>query len=468
MSLRILLNTIKARNNNEINTYELNNYKQMKLNRSIGLFSLTNIVIANMIGAGIFTTTGIIMNDLSNPSLLIILWFVGGLIALLGALSYGEIGANYPLAGGEYIYLAKLLHPLFGFLSGWVSFIVGFAAPIAASALALSEYLSRVFDFNLLTGNDLIFKKIISVAVILIFTLIHVSGVKKGTIVQNILTVVKITIILVLLLFGFLFGSGTFNHFHVLNSTKASVNFETIGLSLLWISFAYSGWNASSYIGSEIRNVKKNLPLSLILGTLFVTLLYVGLNILYVYAIDVEKMKGVVSIGGLAVNELFGLSLDITFSLFIAFALLSSISAYIIIGPRIYYSMAKNGHFFKVASYVNKNKVPSKSIIIQSGLAIVYVVSGTFEQILTFLGISLSIFPILTVFMIFKLRKKKEGLIKFKGYPFTQIAFILFSVVIFVTAYMNRPIESSFAIGVIIIGIPIYFIIKKKNSYTSK
>lgn len=435
----------------------------MKLNRSIGLFSLTNIVIANMIGAGIFTTTGIIMNDLSSPYLLIILWTVGGLIAFLGALSYGEIGANYPLAGGEYIYLSKLFHPMLGFLSGWVSFIVGFSAPIAASALALSEYLSRVFDFSLLEGAVFDFKKIIAVAVILIFTLLHITGIKKGTRVQNVLTVAKIVVILVLLFLGFLFGSGNFNHFNAHNSFTPSSNFQTIGLSLLWISFAYSGWNASSYIGSEIKNVKKNLPFSLLIGTLFVTLLYVALNILYVYAIDIEKMKGVVSIGGLVVNELFGLSLDITFSLFIAFALLSSISAYIIIGPRIYYSMAQNGHFFKLASYINKNKVPSKSILIQSALAIVYVVSGTFEQILTFLGISLSIFPIITVFIIFKLRHTKDGLITFPGYPFTQIAFIFLSGLIFITAYINRPIESSFAIGVIICGIPLYFLINKKK-----
>ncbi len=436
----------------------------MKLHRSIGLFSLTNIVVANMIGAGIFTTSGIIMSDLADPKLLIILWIIGGFIALLGAWSYGEIGANYPVAGGEYTYLTKLFHPLAGFLSGWVSFIIGFAAPIAASAIALSEYLSRVFDFSLLSGEIFDFKKIVAVAVILIFTLIHLTGIKKGTIVQNILTIAKIAVIVILILTGFLFGSGSFGHFRNFGTSGIDLKIETIGLSLLWISFAYSGWNASTYIGSEIKNAKRNLPLSLLAGTLFVTLLYVSLNVLYVYAIDVEKMKGVVSIGGLAVNELFGLSLDIAFSLFIAFALLSSISAFIIIGPRIYFSMAQNGHFFKVASYVNKNSVPSKSILIQSALAIVYVLSGTFEQILTFLGISLSIFPILTVFTVFKMRKGKDTRVKFPGYPFVQIAFILFSTIIFVTAYLNRPFESSLAIGAIMAGIPLYFLLIRENN----
>lgn len=434
----------------------------MKLNRSIGLFSLTNIVVANMVGAGIFTTTGIIMSGLCDAVLLIVLWFIGGLIALLGALSYGEIGANYPLAGGEYTYLTRLMHPLPGFLSGWVSFIVGFSAPIAASAIALSEYLLRVFDFSFLAGSFIDFKQIVAIAVIVLFTLIHIAGVKKGTIVQNVLTIMKVVVIIAMILCGFIWGSGSFDHFDVSATSINELDIKTIGLSLLWISFAYSGWNASSYIGSEIKNAKKNLPLSLLIGTLFVMLLYVSLNILYVYAIDVEKMKGVVAIGGLAVNELFGLSLDITFSLFIAFALLSSISAYIITGSRIYYSMAQKGHFFKVASYVNKNAVPSKSIIIQSALAIVYAISGTFEQILTFLGISLSLFPLLTVFTIFKLRRNNINAIRFPGYPYVQIVFILLSASIFITAYINRPVESTFAMGVVLLGIPIYYLGIKK------
>ena len=153
----------------------------MKLKRSINFFSLTNIVIANMVGAGIFTTTGIIMNDLSNPLLLIVFWLIGGLLALLGALSYGELGATYPKAGGEYIYLSELFHPILGFLSGWLSFIVGFSAPIAASALGVSEYLSRLNDFNLNQGQIFLLKKAFAILVILVFTIIHINGIKKGT-----------------------------------------------------------------------------------------------------------------------------------------------------------------------------------------------------------------------------------------------------------------------------------------------
>jgi APA family basic amino acid/polyamine antiporter len=201
----------------------------------------------------------------------------------------------------------------------------------------------------------------------------------------------------------------------------------------------------------------------LLVGTSVVILLYAGLNILFVYAIEPEKMKGVIAIGGLAVNNLFGLTSDKAFSLFIAFALLSSLSAFIMIGPRIYYSMAKNNHFFKVAASVNKNAVPAKSILFQSFLAIIYVLSGTFDQILTFMGISLAIFPMLTVFSVFKLRSKGKSKYKNSGYPYTQIVFLLFSTSIFVTAYLNRPVESSLAVGVTLLGIPFYFLLINKK-----
>ena len=434
----------------------------MKLKKSLGFFSLTNIVVANMIGAGIFTTSGLIMTDLANPNILIILWIIGGITALCGALSYSELGITYPKAGGEYIFLSKLYHPLAGFLSGWVSFVVGFSAPVAASAIGLSEYVTRavVIDREYLY----LFKKTFAVAVIIIFTLVHVRGLKTGAGLQNILTILKIVLIVVLIIIGFGWGQGNFEHFSVAGLPGLDfARFETFGLSLLWIMFAYSGWNASTYVGSEIKQVSKNIPRSLFTGTLVVTLLYVLLNILFVYAIPPEKMKGVISIGGLAVNELFGKSLDRGYSLFIAVALLSSLSAFIIIGPRVYYAMAENGHFFKGATYINTYAVPSKSIFFQSALSVLFVLSGTFDQILTFLGFSLGVFPVLAVIGVFKLRMSGKSRIKMPGYPFVQIFYLLISLSILILAYFERPVESSIALGVIILGIPVYFLIHPKK-----
>ncbi|MGB2764225.1 MAG: amino acid permease [Candidatus Aminicenantaceae bacterium] len=444
--------------------------KENGLERRLGLFPVTNIVIANMIGAGIFTTSGLLMSDLQNPLLMILLWIVGGIIALCGALCYSELGAAMPHAGGEYIFLSRLFNPLFGFLSGWVSFFVGFSAPIAASAIGFSEYLARAFPQVLSLGifdsalEAVVLKKFYAIIVIFAFTLIHLRGIQFGTGVQNLLTVLKVGLIVGLIVIGFSLGNGSMEHFS--QGEEFRFNFggwKTIGLSLMWIMFAYSGWNASAYIGSEIKKPKKNLPLSLILGTGIVILLYFCLNLLFVYAATPEDMSGVISIGGLAVGNLFGKSFETLLSILISFALFSSLSAFIILGPRVYYSMAKDGYFFKFASKVhNVRRVPSRSIILQCVIAVVIVISGTFDQILTYMAFSLGIFPILAVIGVFKLRKLKKLEYKMPGFPVVPAIYIMAGVSILVLGFLERPVASSIAILTVAVGIPAYFIFKKK------
>ncbi len=441
-----------------------------KLKRQLGLFPATNIVVANMVGAGIFTTSGLLMAGLNDPVLMIILWIVGGIIALCGALSYGELGAAIPEAGGEYLFLSKLYHPLFGFLSGWVSVIVGFSAPIAASALGFSEYFFRAFNSlpAALSGTGLITAamagKLLAIFIILIFTFIHYRGIKYGARIQSILTILKVTLIVTLLVAGFLSGKGDMSNFSKGGRILPGIaGWKTIGLSLMWIMFAYSGWNASTYLGSEIKNPSKILPRSLLYGTGLVMLLYLGINILYVYGINPEKMKGVISVGGLAMGTLFGKSADVLFSLLIAFALFSSLSAFIIIGPRVYYSMAKDGLFFKSIGKIHpKYLVPSNSILLQSAIAVIMVLSGTFEQVLTYMGFSLGIFPILTVFSVIKLRREKPDAIRMPGYPITQFIYIITGLLILGLSFAERPKESSIALLTVVIGIPAYYFFKKR------
>jgi len=443
-----------------------------KLQRKLGLFPSTNIVIANMIGAGIFTTSGLLMLGLNDPLLMVALWFVGGIIALCGALSYGELGAAMPGAGGEYLFLTKLFHPLFGFLSGWVSFIVGFSAPIAASAMGFSEYFLRALpalpewlsDAGIM--NVKMTGKLISISVILIFTFIHYRGIKTGARIQNVLTVLKVLLIVVLIFAGLSSGKGDMGNFSRDSITgNGFAGWKTIGLSLMWIMFAYSGWNASTYLGAEIKNPSKILPRSLIYGTGIVILLYLALNILYVYGINPEEMKGVISVGGLAMGNLFGKSAEVLFSLLIAFALFSSLSAFIILGPRVYYSMAKDGLFFKsVAKIHPKFQVPANSIILQALIAVILVLSGSFEQVLTYMGFSLGIFPILTVIGVWKLRKNNPEALRLKGFPIPQIIYVAAGISILVLSFLERPLESSIALLTVLIGIPAYLIFKKNAS----
>jgi len=439
------------------------------LSRKLGFFPATNIVVANMIGAGIFTTSGLLLAGLHHPLLMIGLWVIGGIIAICGSLSYGELGAAIPEAGGEYLFLSRIYHPVFGFLSGWVSFIVGFTAAIAASSIGFSEYLLRAFpEVNSFMVNNFHFsslttQKIISLFLILSFTVLHSRGLKMGIKVQNVLTILKVFLIVGLIGISMLSKKGDVSHFTLDKSIDFEwANWKTMGLSLMWIMFAYSGWNASTYIGSEIKNPLRNLPASLLAGTFIVILLYIALNIVFVYAIPPLEMNGVISVGGLAMGKLFGPVAERMFSVLISFALFSSLSAFIIVGPRVYYSMAKDGLFFKsIARVHSRFGVPSAAIIWQGAIAAIFVLSGTFEQILTYLGFSLGIFPILTVAALIKLRIRKQVPVKLPGLPLVQIIYILAGTLILMLAFLERPIESGIAIGTLLLGIPVYWMFKK-------
>ena len=446
------------------------NFLKNELARKLGLFTVTNIVIANIIGAGIFTTTGYLMDNLGNPMLMILLWIVGGFIAFCGAISFGELGATYPDAGGEYIFISKLFHPLWGFLSGWLSLIVGFSAPIAASAIGFSEYFSLVlpnlqqviFQSNILEPS--IFKKVLAVLIIVIFTVVHSMGIIVGGKVQNVLTILKVGLITSLIIVGFSVGKGNFGNLVSSSFQFTFSGWKSIGLSLMFIMFAYSGWNSATYIGSEIKNPKSVIPWSLFISTGIVLVLYVLLNIFFVYAIPPGKITGVPEIAGLAARESLGPVAESIVSLFISFALISSLSAFIILGPRVYYSMAKEGYFFKFAAKVHPTfKVPLGAIILQSAISIVLVLSGTFEQILVYMGFSLGIFPVLAVWGIFKLRRNGISKLKLPGYPYVQIVFISFGILMLALAYLERPVESSVAVLTALSGIPVFYWFKANN-----
>lgn len=443
-----------------------------KLPRKLGLFPVTNIVVANIIGAGIFTTTGFMMESLANPIIMLSLWLAGGIIAFCGALAFGELGATFPQAGGEYIFISKLFSPLLGFLSGWLSLIVGFSAPIAASAIGFSEYLALALPSlqKLLFSSELIssglFKKLTAIFVILFFTLIHSRGVIFGTRIQNVLTILKVALIGALIFAGFVYGTGSFEHFAIADEFKFSFSgWKSIGLSLMFVMFAYSGWNSATYIGSEIKSPATVIPRSLLISTGIVTVLYLLLNVFFVYALTPGEIKGVPEIAGLAAGRAFGKMAEAFISLMISFALLSSLSAFIILGPRVYYSMTKEGYFFAFAAKIHPRfKVPVGAVLLQSSIAILLVITGTFEQILVYMGFSLGIFPIIAVAGIFKLRLTGESALKLPGFPVVHIIFIVSGIAMLTLAFFERPLESSVAILTALSGIPVFYWFKKRKA----
>ncbi len=438
------------------------------LERKLGLFPVVNIVVANMIGAGIFTTTGFLMDYLGNPLFMLILWLLGGIISFFGALAFSELGAAFPGAGGEYLFITKLFHPLPGFLSGWLSLIVGFSAPIAASAIGFSKYFLWAFpDLHsvFLVNYPEIFSKMLAIFIILAFTFIHSRGIVFGSKVQNGLSVLKVVLVAGLVFAGFALGQGSFSHFGQGQPFRFDFSgWKSAGLSLMFIMFAYSGWNSATYIGSEIKNPKRIIPRSLLISTTVVMVLYLLLNLYFVYSIPPAEMVGEPEIGALAAGKSFGYIAGTVISLLISFALFSSLSAFVILGPRVYYSMAREGYFFGFAARIHPRfHVPVYAIILQSGIAIILVLSGTFEQILVYMGFSLGIFPIIAVLGVFRLRATGKSVLKIAGYPYVHIIFILINVAMLVLAFIERPGESSVAILTALSGVPVYYWFKRNR-----
>jgi APA family basic amino acid/polyamine antiporter len=440
--------------------------------RTINLKSATGIVIANMIGSGVFVTAGIIAGKLPNPTWVLSFWIIGGIIALLGALCYSELATRMPEGGGEYIYLGKLFHPIFGFLAGWTSFIVGFSAPIAGSALGFSEYIFSGLNIENIYSEELvlILKKVLAVVIVLLFTILHYRGIKTGVFVQNILVLIKIIVIIGLVLAGFILYEQNFSY--LTGGVEVSSNDIAFGTAMMLIMFSYSGWNAVSYIAGEIKNPRRNIPFSLILGTLIVTAFYIILNLLILVSLPFNDVQGEITVIEKVFVNIFGDFTGNFLSIVIGILLVSSLSAFILIGPRIYYAMAKDRLFFRFASKIHPVfEVPSRSIAIQGSIAIFFVIFSSIEQLFIYLYYALNLFPIMAVFGIFIARKRKIGnntSVNVIGYPIVPVIFLVFSIYLAVVAFVERPIESIAAIATILFGIPCYYIFLRFTSNDNK
>ncbi len=440
-----------------------------QLKRELGLFSATALVVANMVGTGIFTTSGFIMAELQDPQALISCWLCGGLFALCGALCYGELGARFPQAGGEYVFLKESLGRPVGFLSGWISLIVGFSAPIAAASMAFATYLFHTFsipmgeailvfsiaDIRLLTLSP---ATLTAIGVIVLFSLIHYHSLRLGSRFQNGLTLFKIGMVVMFIVAGFWLGKGSTDHFSATATTPWSS--EKFAVALIFVSFAYSGWNASAYLGGEIVNPHRNIPISLFAGTTIVVILYVSLNLVYLYALPPEAMQGVMEIGAKSAAALFGTGMSRLFNGAVAIGLLSVLSAMILTGPRIYYAMSKDRLFFSVFGRLDmKRNTPAPAIFLQAAIAIAMVVSASFGGLLLYIGFTLSLFAMLTVIGLMRVRKRfpvADGTYRTIGYPLTPLLFILGNLWIISFSIRSRPMTALFGLGTIGLGVAAY------------
>jgi APA family basic amino acid/polyamine antiporter len=430
-----------------------------QIRRRIGPFTATSIVIANIIGAGIFTTTGIMAARLPGPGWVLLCWICGGLIALAGSLCYTELATRMPAEGGEYVYLRTLYHPVLGFLTGWTSFIVGFSAAIAASAMGFSEYLFSGLPGGVSDPSHLmLYKKTVAGSIILLFTVIHYLGIRIGSGVQNGLTLLKIVIVLGLASIGLLTrGAGDLP---ISIESPDSFEWQGVGTAMMLVMFAYSGWNASAYIAGELKQPKRTLPVSLIAGTSIVIVLYLLVNVFVLTAVPYSELRGSIPVVEQASVRAFGGWTGRGLSVMISLALLSSLSAFILIGPRVYYAMACDRLFFRFAGKVHPRfGVPGVSIVIQGAISMLMVWMGTFEQLLVYLGFALGLFPWLSVAGLFIARKKRigdDGAVPVPAFPFLPLFFLASTLFLMIIAFINRPMESSAAICTVLAGLPCY------------
>ncbi|MGZ3900908.1 MAG: APC family permease, partial [Bacteroidia bacterium] len=359
----------------------------------IGFNTAVAIVIANMIGTGVFTSLGFQVLGIQSGFAILALWIVGGILALCGALTYGEISSAFPQSGGEYNYLSKLYHPAVGFISGWVSVSVGFAAPIAAAAVALGQYVTKIYPGVNAT--------VLSLTVICIITAVHSVNLKAGGLFQRVFTVVKVACIVMFIGFGLFHVPQHTVDYSASPAAWKDIFSSAFAVSLVYVTYAYSGWNAATYISGEIENSQRTLPRALFTGTLIVMVIYTVLNFVFLYSVPIPELKGVLEVGYLSANKIFGVQVGQFMSLVIALLLVSTISAMVLAGPRVMQSMGNDIKGLKFFATSNNHNVPYVAIIFQSVIAIVLVITSSFQSLITYVGFTLNLFTFLTVLGIF-------------------------------------------------------------------
>ena len=423
-----------------------------------------SIVIANMIGTGVFVSLGFQLLDIHDYATIILLWVVGGLIALFGAFSYSELGAALPESGGEFHFLSKIYHPSFGFLSGWISATIGFSAPIALCSMTFGIYFHTVFPYFNST--------FVAIAIILLTTIIHSINHAVSGKFQAVFTSFKVLLILVFIIAGLYYGGGQQSIFAVTTSTFKSAFSSPFAIGLVYVSFAYSGWNASAYIASEVRNPKRNIPISIITGTLVVMLLYILLNFVFLYTAPASEMVvdshtfAPREVGFISASHIFNANIGKIFSLIISLFLVSSISSMIITGPRVIQSVAKKYSVFKIFNASNNSGIPARAIWMQTAIAILILLTASFDRIMTYSTFALTLFSLTTVVGVIVYRIKHPEIArpyKTFGYPVTPILFILANVWFLYFIIKDKFIDSLIGIGIIAVGAVVYYFANKSS-----
>jgi APA family basic amino acid/polyamine antiporter len=446
------------------------------LDRRLGPLDAAAIVVSNVIGGGIFFVPILVAQLLPDARAILLIWIVGGGLAFAGAMAYAELAALRPHAGGEYVYLREAYGPLAGFLSGWTSFVAGFSGAIAASAVALAEYVGHflpaaadplpLFTIGIPAASLVVSRKtILALVAIVGLSLVHTRGLGPGRFLQNSLAGIKVTALVVFVALGFAVGRGDVGQL----GASGAVGPASMLLALIPVMFTYSGWNAAAYVAEEVRSPERNVPLALGLGTLAVVAIYLALNVLFLYALPVAGLAA--APGGRLIDtvaeRLFGFVAGNLLAAFTIISIAASISAMVIAGPRVYFAMARDGLFTSHASRVHPhNRAPARAIVAQAIWSGILVLSGTLSELVSYTGFAVVLFSGVAVSAVFVLRRRHpDALRPFRawGYPWAPAIFVAASSVIVVNQVWRSPGPSLKGLAIIAAGVPIYWWIRPRE-----
>ena len=493
-----------------------------ELKKELSLTDASMIVIGSMIGSGIFIVSADVTRNLGSPGYLLLTWIITGVITLISALSYGELAGMMPKAGGQYVYLREAYNPLVGFLFGWTTFLVIETGTIAAVAVAFAKYTGvllpnyiggelthTVFSFDthiLIKGKSFIFsvytQQILAIALIMLLTYVNVRGVKNAKLVQLIFTSTKIGALLSLAILGIYVGLNSGKGMWEINSidfwSPVAIQWDKVtgkildykylsgiglwsamGLALIGPLFSSSAWNNVTYTAGEMKNPKKDIPLSLLYGTLTVSFLYILANIAYLTLLPVQGQPKAIDtvgrgimfatndrVGTAAAEMIFGNPATIIMAIFIMISTFGCNNGIILSGARVYYAMAKDNLFFKKAAELNRKGVPASSLIMQCFWACLLCLTGTYSDLLDYTVFAILVFYILTIFGVFILRKKQPNTprpYKAFGYPIIPAIYLFFAIALCINLLIYKPVPSWIGVGIVALGVPVFYLWKRKE-----
>lgn len=419
--------------------------------------TVTAVVVANMVGTGVFTSLGFQLLDIRSGFALLALWGIGGLIAVCGAMTYAELGAALPRSGGEYNFLSRIYHPAAGFVSGWVSSTVGFAGPTALAAMTFAAYMLSIFPDVAGPWSE----RVLAGSLVLALTLVHASNRRNSGGLQLIFTVLKVAIIFVFILGAVLLvETPQAVDFFPTAGDAAVISSGEFAVALIYVSYAYTGWNAATYLSSELDNPQRNIPLILMTGTFIVTLLYVGLNFAFLVAAPMDSMVGQVEVGFIAAEAAFGETGGRFTGIVLAMLLISTVSAMVMAGPRVIQMIGEDFPLLAALGKTNASGIPARAIYTQCFITLLFIFSSTFESVLVFSGFTLALNTLATVSSIFVLRWREPTLERpYRTFLFPLPPLIFLGLTGWTLWFVmtTRPVEALFSLALIASGLLAYW-----------